>query len=93
MIAWLKRSTGRIQIDAHGGGLRAPIVTPFALKRVRARLQFANTFVETMILILLVTACLAALGAVTRMDGRLYVADGSRFGCRVSETGAGAALR
>lgn len=91
MIGWLRgrlAGANMIAVPVHGGGARPPIKGRVGLERRLTRYATVNTALMAMLLALLVSAAMATKVAIDRRDARLFVADGSRFGCEVQHIGS-----
>ena len=79
-----RRSKGaKLAIEPWGDSYESPVVGPFAMLNAIGRLAFIKAAVVSGLIASLLLNILLVWGVVNNMNTRVFVADGSRFGCEV----------
>lgn len=80
------RLFGRSQVydfPAYGSAQRDQVTSPLAQHQRVARIEFLTTMLRTATILMVGVGVAVAIYTIRIMDSAIYVADGSRFGCRV----------
>lgn len=83
------KSKTTIAVAPYGGGIRPAIVPPSVIVARLNRLAMLRTILTSFIAFVVIACLVIVFLLVQRMDTRLYVADGTAFGCEVREIGGG----
>ena len=84
-VPFLKPRHAVLAIAPYGGGVRAPVMGPSAIQVYLSRLALIRTVLTSALIFLVIAIAMTSLIMTWHMDTRLYVADGTPFGCPVIE--------
>lgn len=84
-IPFLRKKKVGLSIAAYGGGVRPPVMGPSAIRGRLSRLALIRTILTSACAFTVLAIAATSLILISRMDTRLYVADGTAFGCTVTE--------
>lgn len=88
MIGFVRKRFGKTttigQLPVFGGGLREPVVSPYARRSAISRLTALSMVVKTAAVGLIIMALPLTIWAVSVMRESVHIADGSRFGCIIT---------
>lgn len=87
-VPFMKPKKAGLAIAPYGGGVRPPVMGPSAIQARLSRLALVRTILTSAVAFLVIAIAVTSFILVSRMDTRLYVADGTPFGCPVTELGA-----
>lgn len=87
-IPFFRRKKTGLAITPYGGGVRPAVMGPSAIEARLSRLAVIRTALTSAVAFFVLAIAITSLILINRMDTRLYVADGTAFGCPVTELGA-----
>ncbi|MCB5411738.1 hypothetical protein [Pseudogemmobacter faecipullorum] len=74
----------KAKITAWGDDFRDPVIGPMGMMAQINQLNFIKTMMISAIMLLLLVNAGIAWAVINTMDTKVYVADGSRFGCLIN---------
>jgi hypothetical protein len=82
-IPFLSKKANGISVPAYGGGIRPSIVAPSTIKKRLNFLSNVRAALTAGLFTVVIMNLIAIFVLTDRMNTRLYVADGTPFGCPV----------